>query len=314
MRIKKKGYVFMKSIDQKLTANRYRFVRKEYLSKQLQQIDEQLKLEEQTRSRLKSELEKENEDVARLEHTSLNRLFSVLNGKGELRLEKEKAEAFRAALDYNLKLNDIDYLRHQKNLLVQELKAYDNLGLNYQELLEIKRKTLSMDTLNKIREAEKQLTASEQELKQLKEAQISGNKLRICFTYILDHLSDLVEDSTDARSLWYPVISQEQIDDVMQEITKLNTLWKALVCDLQGTDILSAKFDQDFLLQVSDCINDADHKQGENKRINTSFEQLNATYSDVRNLLCMIQMRIQELEYHIFDQRLRIEEGIATGE
>lgn len=303
----------MKSIDQKLIENQYRIVRGTYLRKQLQQLNEQLEREQQTLLRLRNAVEKENEDVSRLANVSMKRLFSVLNGRGELRLEKEKAEAFRAALDYKLKQNDIEYLMHQKNLLISELKAYDHLDQNYQELLEIKRKTLSQSALNMIREAEKQLEEARHMQKELKEALESGKKLCSCFTYILDHLNDLVEDSTEARSLWYPTISQNQIDDVMKEISHLNTLWNHFMKELQDTDIsLPEQFEQEFLLNVSDYMTDS-AAQG-NKRINTSYDRLNATYSDVRELLCMIAMRLQELEYQIFDQQLKIEESIATKE
>lgn len=301
----------MKSIDQKLIENQYRMVRGAYLRKQLQALNEQLEREQQTLQRLKQAVAKENEDVNRLANISMKRLFSVLNGRGELRLEKEKAEAFRAALDYKLKQNDIEYLNHQKSLLTNELKAYDHLEQNYYELLEIKRKSLSPAALNHIREAEKKLEEAKRQQKELKEAFESGKKLRSCFTYILDHLNDLVEDSTEARSLWYPTISQEQIDDVMNEINNLNTVWNHFIKELQDTELsLPQQFEQEFLLNVSDYVSEG---QG-NKRINTSYDRLNATYSDVRELLCMIAVRLQESEYEIFDQQLKIEESIACGE
>ncbi len=303
----------MKSIDQKLIENQYRIIRGKYLRKQLHQLNEQLEREQQTLQRLKGAVVKENEDVSRLANISMKRLFSVLNGRGELRLEKEKAEAFRAALDYKLKQNDIEYLSHQKNLLISELKAYDHLDQNYQELLEIKRKMLSPDVLNMIREQEKKLADAKYQQKELKEALESGNKLCSCFTYILDHLNDLVEDSTEARSLWYPTISQDQIDDVMKEIGELNVLWNHFMKELRDTDIeLPQPFEQEFLLNVSDYMADGNGK--ENKRINTSYDRLNATYSDVRELLCLISVRLQESEYQLFDQQLKIEESIACGE
>lgn len=302
----------MKSIDRKLIENQYHMIRGTYLRKQLHQLNEQLEREKQTLLRLKKAVEKENDDVNRLANVSMKRLFSVLNGKGELRLEKEKAEAFRAALDYKLKLNDIEYLSHQKNLLVNELKDYDKLNQTYYELLEIKRKSLSAAALNAVRAAEKQLAEVKHHQKELKEALESGKKLCSGFTYILDHLSDLVEDSTDARSLWYPTISQNQIDDVMKEIADLNSAWNDFMKELQDTDItLPEQFEQEFLLNVSDYV--ANGEQGD-KRINTSYDRLNATYSDVRELLNMLQMRLQELEYQIFDQQLKIEESIACGE
>lgn len=303
----------MKSIDQKLIENQYRMIRGSYLRRQLKQLNEQLALEQQTLLRLKQAVTKENDDVSRLANVSMKRLFSVLNGRGELRLEKERAEAFRAALDYKLKLNDIEYLTHQKNLLTSELKSYDNLNKTYEELLEIKRKSLSVDALNAVRAAEKRLEAAKHQEKELKEALESGKKLCSCFTYILDHLNDLVEDTTDAKSLWYPTVSQDEIDDVMKEITNLNTIWNHFIKELQDIDVtLPEQFDQTFLLNVSDYV--AEGNSQDAKRIDTSYDCLNATYSDVRELLNTLGMRLQDLEYQIFDQQLMIEESIASGE
>lgn len=303
----------MKSIDQKLIENQYRMIRGSYLRRQLKQLNEQLALEQQTLLRLKQAVTKENDDVSRLANVSMKRLFSVLNGRGELRLEKERAEAFRAALDYKLKLNDIEYLTHQKNLLTSELKSYDNLNKTYEELLEIKRKSLSVDALNAVRAAEKRLEAAKHQEKELKEALESGKKLCSCFTYILDHLNDLVEDTTDAKSLWYPTVSQDEIDDVMKEITNLNTIWNHFIKELQDIDVtLPEQFDQTFLLNVSDYVAEGDSHDA--KRIDTSYDCLNATYSDVRELLNTLGMRLQDLEYQIFDQQLMIEESIASGE
>ncbi len=303
----------MKSIDQKLIENQYRMIRGSYLHKQLEQLNEQLEREQQTLLRLKQAVTKENDDVSRLANISMKRLFSVLNGRGELRLEKERAEAFRAALDYKLKLNDIEYLKHQKNLLTSELKNYDNLNKTYEELLEIKRKSLTVDALNAVRAAEKRLDDAKHQEKELKEALESGKRLCSCFTYILDHLSDLVEDSTDAKSLWYPTVSQDEIDDVMKEITNLNTIWNHFIKELRDTDIaLPEQFDQTFLLNVSDYVADGGNQDA--KRIDTSYDCLNATYSDVRELLNTLSMCLQDLEYQIFDQQLMIEESIASGE
>lgn len=304
----------MKNIDQKLVGMKYRFLRKEYLEEELKRLNERIVRETETSNRLKQVLDKETEDVERLEHASINRLISTLSGKSQLRLEKEKADAFRAALDYKLKLNDLEFLSYQKNLLVQELSPYATLNQDYQGLLDIKRKSLDREILDEIRDMEATLQQWLQQDQEIKEALESGKKLRSLFNYILDNLSELVEDTTDARSLWYPVISQDQIEDVTMEIAKLNELWASFEKELQDTDIaLPQNFDQDFLVKVSDYMYELDDKRKVTKRINTSFEHLNSTYSSVRELLCVLEKRAKEVEYCIRDLQFEIKEKIEQS-
>lgn len=304
----------MKNIDQKLIQVKYRYLRKANFIAEKKEMEERIQRETQTLERLKRSLDKEQEDVDKLEHASINRLFSSLGGKSELRLEKEKAEAFRAALDYKLKQNDIEFLHYQDNLLSQELKNYEDIDREYQGLLEIKRKSLDNEVLNEIRAMEETKKEWMTQEIQIKEAIESGKKLRSSFTFILDNLSDLVEDTTDAKSLWYPVISQEQIEDVMNEIAKLNTLWKNFEKELKDTDIhLPDNFDQDFLVKVSDYFYEMDDKRKVTKKINTSFEHLNATYSSVREILCTLEKRAKEVTYCIHDLDLDIREKIEVN-
>lgn len=305
----------MKNIDQKLIQIKYRYLRRANFLSEKKEMEERIQREVQTLERLKRSLDKEQEDVEKLEHASINRLFSSLGGKSELRLEKEKAEAFRAALDYKLKQNDIEFLRYQDNLLTQELKNYENLDSEYQGLLDIKRKSLNSSILNEIRAMEETKQEWMKQETEIKEAIESGKKLRSSFTFILDNLSDLVEDTTDAKSLWYPVISQEQIEDVTNEIAKLNTLWKNFEKELKDTDIqLPENFDQDFLVKVSDYFYEMDDKRKVTKKINISFEHLNATYSSVREILCTLEKRAKEVTYCIRDLDLDIREKIEENE
>lgn len=306
--------VIVKNIDQKLIQVKYRYLRRANFLAEKKEMQERILREQQTLDRLRREVEKEQEDVEKLEHASINRLFSSLGGKSELRLEKEKAEAFRSALDYKLKQNDIEFLEYQENLLTQELKNYENLDSEYQGLLEIKRKSLDSEVLNEIRAMEETKKQWQRQEIEILEAIESGKKLRSSFTFILDNLSDLVEDTTDAKRLWYPVISQDQIEDVMDEIAKLNTLWKNFEKELQDTEIpLPDNFDQDFLVKVSDYFYEMDDKHKDTKKINTSFEHLNATYSSVREILCSLEKKVKEVTYCIRDLDLEIREKIEIS-
>ncbi len=304
----------MNSIDQKLIENKYRQKRKHNLEKELVHLQEQIIREQSTLARLQKQLDKESEDVERLEHASLNRIFSIMSTRSNLRLEKEKAELIRAALDHKLKKKDLEYLNYQKSLLEQELKPYENVMQEYDSLLEIKRKTLANEELNAIRVLEQELQAMMTQEQELEQAYESGKKLSASFNYILDHLNELVEDTTEAKSLWYPIIPQEEIDDVIQEITKLNAAWTSFEQALKQSEFpLPQDFDQDFLLKVNDYMLEDDDKRKLTKRINTSFEQLNVTYAGVHEVLNQLKIRLHELQYLILDKKLNIRARIEMN-
>lgn len=300
----------MKSIDQKLIENKYRRQRKAYLEGELVKINERLAREIQTLERLKKALDKENEDVSRLRQVSLSRLLTAFSSRGDLLLEKEKAEAFRAALDYKLKQNDLEDLQYQKNLLEQELQPYESVNSEYQSLLDLKRKMLETPILNQIRKLEQALSANLETKEKLQSAWDSGKKLCASFSYLFDCLTDLVEDTTDVKKRWYPAIDQDQIADATKEMTKLNDLWKDFTQALMNTGIVVPEhFDVEF--NISDVTSCQDEKTI--KRINTSFEQLNQCYSEVRTILNQLEKQLSEMEHQQFDLQWQIQASIEMN-
>lgn len=302
----------MKSIDQKLVENKYRQLRKSYLEGELVKITERLQREAETLERLKRELDKENEDVARLRQISLSRLLKAFSSREELRLEKEKAEAFRATLDYKLKQNDLEDLQYQKNLLEQELKHYDMVNSEYQSLLDLKRKMLETPILNQIRELEQELAECTAVKEATQAAWESGKKLCTSFNYLLDSLSELVEDTSDAKRLWYPTVDQEHIEDAIKEMEKLNGLWKDFEQALKYTKVtLPEHFDRNFFMNISDV--GFQEEQRSAKMINTSFDQLNECYSGVRTILNQLEKQLSQIEHQQFDLQWQIQASIEMN-
>ena len=299
----------MKNIDQQLITIKYKMQRKAYLQSELKQIKEKLERNLQTKQRLEQALNKEVEDVERLEHISFSRLLTGLSGQSHLSIEKEKAEAFRAALDYRLKSHDVEYLSMQKNLLEQELKQYETLEQDVQGLMEIKRKSLHGNVLDTIKHWESEVQLQKDRLKQLQEMIDNGKKLCSSFTYVMDNLSELVEDKVEAKSFWYPIITQEQMDDVFHEIDKMNHHWEQFE---QLMTLTKAKDDviiQKLKQSMANIRGDDDSSQ-----MRLSFEHLNEAYATVREILCELKKKRKEIQYRIRDLEWKITEKIETSE
>lgn len=302
----------MKSIDQKLIENKYRQRRKEYLDRELANITERIQREGETLERLKRELDKETEDVVRLRQVSLARLLKSFRSHEDMRLKKEKAEAFRAALDYKLKQNEIEDLQYQKNLLAQELKQYDSIQSEYQSLLDLKRKMLETSILNQIRELEQELAECVIKKETVQKGWESGKKLCSSLTYLSDVLSDFIEDSTDAIKLWNSAPDQDQREELMKEIKKLNDLWKDFEQALQKAEItLPEEFECDFFAKNHDQL--LAEQPWTSAFLNTLFDQLNAGYSGVRTVLTQLEQQRSEIEQRQFDLQWQIQASIEMN-
>lgn len=299
----------MKSIDQQLISLKYKMQRNAYLRSELHQIKEKLEREMQTKQRLKQALNKEVEDVERLEHLSFSRLLAGLSHQNSLSIEKEKAEAFRAALDYQLKSHDIEYLNMQKNLLEQELKRYEALEQDYQGLMEIKRKSLHGVALEEIKKWEQDLHDQKAKLQRKTEIIDSGKRLCSSIMFVMDHLSELVEDKIEAKGFWYPVITQDQMDEVFQEIEKMKMLWEQLETQMMAAG--DAK--EQALLSLQQAMTNI-RLEDETSQLCLSFEHLNQAYALIREFLCEAKKQRKELQYHIRDLEWNIMEKIETSE
>lgn len=283
--------------------------RKAYLRSELQQINEKLERDLRTKQRLEQALDKEVEDVERLDHISFSRLLAGLSGQSHLSVEKEKAEAFRAALDYRLKSHDVEYLNMQKNLLEQELKRYETLEQDMQGLMEIKRKSLHGNVLDTIKQWESEAQSQKEQLKQIQDMIDSGKKLCSSFTYVMDNLSELVEDKVEAKSFWYPVITQDQMDDVFHEIDKMNQHWEQFEQLMNVTKAADDAIIQKLKQSMIHIRGDDDSSQ-----MRLSFEHLNEAYATVREILCELKKKRKELQYHIRDLEWKIMEKIESSE
>lgn len=90
---------------------------------QLKTVEEELHIQTALVKQLKVTVEKEHQDVLRLESLSLKQLFSTLLINKQAQLEKERQEYLLAALKLNECLNLIELLEYEKKILKQKLKS-----------------------------------------------------------------------------------------------------------------------------------------------------------------------------------------------
>lgn len=305
----------MEHIDQQLIELRYLAYRKQHLCSHQHELEEKLKRETATLARYQASLEKEQEDVERLERTSITRILSSLSGKGALLLEKEKAEVIRASLDYKTKLKEIEYVEYELNLLQQELLSYQDIDVKRQSLMELKRKMLKEEAYLSVKTLEAQLLQLETQIHCIQDAIPKGEQVLSSLILLLESLSELVEETSDAKSLLYPVVSQEQMDEVMKEVMIMPKRWEAFETVLQTTGVaLPREFDEAFLQKVYAYMEDLQmHQHQATKRINITFENLNAMYFMMKEVLGKLEQALLNHRYMAQNLSYRIDQTIEQG-
>ena len=169
----------------------------EEINQQLEELQEQLFRQQKLRSMIeelkkqrivlddkvkeyKSILDKENEDVNKLEGKSLAHLFYLVLGKMGEQVEKERREALAAKLKYDQAVSELEQLNSRIRQLEKELSDYRNCKRLYDSLYE-RKKQLIMDsgsaTAQQVMELQHQKRVSENNRKEIKEAISAGNRV-----------------------------------------------------------------------------------------------------------------------------------------
>lgn len=128
----------MKNFDIELNALREKLARKSKIESMLTSLRAQiteLKAEEERLARIRCE---EQTDVDRLEKISLASLFYIAISKKEEKLEKEKAEAYAAALKHDITVRQVEAAEHDVSALETELHGLSGVEEQYEKVFAAK--------------------------------------------------------------------------------------------------------------------------------------------------------------------------------
>lgn len=119
--------------------------KKNKLNIMLKQTEQDLIKEKLLLNKLSNELEKENEDVLKLESSNITSLFYAILGTKEERLEKEKQDLLRARLKYDQCKNNVDFLFAETKRIVDELNQVESCEMEYDNLLNKKLEAINIE-------------------------------------------------------------------------------------------------------------------------------------------------------------------------
>ncbi len=119
--------------------------KKSKLNTLLKQTEQDMIREKLLLNKLSNELEKENEDVLKLESSNITSLFYAILGTKEQRLEKERQDLLKARLKYDQCKNNVDFLAKESKRIVDELNCVEICETEYEVLLNKKLEAIQLE-------------------------------------------------------------------------------------------------------------------------------------------------------------------------
>lgn len=114
----------------------------ERAEKQMQKVEARLNVSYRELERLAKVLDKEYEDVEKLEKMSIKGVFFKVLGDKEQQLEKERQEYLQAVLKYDEHKKGLELLEFEKGILEKKLKKAPDLKKKKQQLINQREKQL----------------------------------------------------------------------------------------------------------------------------------------------------------------------------
>lgn len=151
--------------------------KKSKLQLMLKQTEQDMIKEKLLLNKLSVELEKENEDVLKLESSNITSLFYAILGAKEERLEKERQDLLKARLKYEQCKNNMDFFAKESKRIVDELNQVESCESEYEILLNKKLEAINIrdkETSEELIKLIKRKESMKANILEIDEAIISG--------------------------------------------------------------------------------------------------------------------------------------------
>lgn len=213
------------------------------MSSKIKELEKQQHTLESKMLELKSELNKENSDVEKLEEKSLTNMFYSLLGKLEERIDKEEAEAVAAQLKYDQAVKDLENIKTEIDKLYAQRMQYRDCEQEYKSLYEQKKNLLMMSngqTAQLIMDLHKQLQTSTNNLKEIDEAISAGKSVIACLDSACKSLSSAQGWGTWdmlGGGLISDLAKHSHIDDAKSQVEQAQSLLRRFKTELADIQI-----------------------------------------------------------------------------
>ncbi|MBS6397774.1 MAG: hypothetical protein KH452_11615 [Clostridiales bacterium] len=265
----------------------------EYLRKRI----EELSVERQT----------ELEDVERLEKHSLSSLYYRMIGKKDEKLQKERKEAYAAAVKYDTAVRELEELTRYIEKCEMELAALTGCEDRYAAVLKEKEDLLKLsggETARRILTLEKKIGYADQQENEIREALDAGRRALGTAEEVIETL-----DSAESWSTWdmlgggllTDMAKYEELDQVQDLVERLQGELHSLKTELSDVDVYAdISVEIDGFLQFADFFFDGFFADlAVREQIHVSQEQA----EQVRSQIQVVLARLEALQTALDEQR-----------
>nr|WP_144920872.1 hypothetical protein [Paenibacillus bovis] len=282
------------------------------IKRRLESAEQQLKEATATRDRLRAQLTKEQQDIAKLGKFSFSNLINNWTGKWDEKMEKEMAEAAEAELKYNEAEKTLIDLKAETDRL---RKAYQNpdyqfIDEDWADFLKEKETwlrqhdTIASKTLQKI--ADERVTLRSM-LREFDEARDAGHKAIRTIDAAIDKLNNAEGLSTWdtflgggmlVSALKYSEVNSS--DDLIHRAQRALRHFETELMDIQNFATESFKVNQNDIFTFTDVFFDNIFSDwAVHSRITEAKGKLNGVLQDVRRVMDQLMRKKDEVNHHI---------------
>jgi len=247
----------------------------------------------------------EQRDVERLEGGSLAAFFYNVVGKMDEKLTKEKEEAYKAAVKYEIAKEGLDLVNNEIFQREEKVKNLHGCEVAYQTAFEkiLKEVRTSGTTVaEQVMQVEARLYYLECEKKELEEAITAGHQALHTVTEVLDSLDDAdgwaTWDTFGGGGFLTDMMKHEHLDEAQVKINQLQVELRKLKTELADVEIHA-----DIQVQVEEFLKFADYffdglfaDWTVMDRIDESIEQVKHTKSEILAVIGKLEMKLEGVE------------------
>lgn len=294
------------------------------------QLDNQLRELEEQRRELEAKVEElaaikhdEQADVDRLESGGLAALFYSLIGKGEEKLDKERAEAAAAAVKYDAAARELSDVEDDLERFWAEHRELENAEEEYRRALEARAEELRRSGSGAGRELlriEAEIAAEESRKKEIVEAIAAGSDALNTAGAILDELSDAEGWATwdlVGGGLISDLAKHSHLDSAQNNVSLLQSQLRRFKTELAdvGSSVSGLQVNIEGFMRFADYFFDGlfvDWMVLD--RIQQSSEQVEDTYARIKGVLDWLNKSLEQANARSEELRAKADAVVLSSE
>lgn len=311
----------MEEIDSRLKELQLNIVRQGQLKAQRNSLyDQRRELKERERS-LALKRDREQQDVETLEHQSLKTFFYHVTGAYGEKLDKEKREAYEAAVKHDAVLRELEAVQEDIRRIESECAGLHGCEAEYDRLLKEKKESIvASDPVNgpAILKLEQDIQYLEGQKREISEAISAARTASSTAASILSSL-----DSAESWGTWdlfgggliTDLAKYGHIDDAQRKVEKLQVELRRLKTELSDVEVYrDMSVDVDSTLRFADYFFDCIFVDwAVLNRIRDSREQVENTKRQVERVISGLNRMLEETARRQEGCRSQVESLVVMG-